>query len=233
MKDVYSDIPFIVQRTLEVINIISHLPGGSLFWFSGRSHPTLWSLAVCKYGYYKWSKTEGGNGLGIRLEAALVVLLWASRSLVNGTLHPHIVWCQWKLKLPVFLLGTLEVTLPLFGGMLCRLVTSLWGVVYQVHSLHRSLITTVSCPDPNSHEEKGLVAIEWFLGCAEPAVLIFDEPMDLPGIRVNGHAIMQPMVCSNQYCNLAQPVNGSIVTRPSSRVRMGSGHETVYPSDFC
>ena len=77
---------------------------------------------------------------------------------------------------------------PLLGGMLCRLVTLLGGVVYQVHSLHRSLITTVSCPDPNSHEEKDLVAIEWFLGCAEPAVLIFNEPMDLPGICVNGHA---------------------------------------------
>ena len=149
------DIPFSVQRTPEVINIISHLPGGSLFWFPGRSHLTLWSLAVCKYGYYKWSKTEGGNVLGTRLVAALLVLLWASRSLVNSTLHPHIVWCQWKLKLPVFLLGTLEVTLPLLGGMLCSLVTSPWGVVYQVDSLHRSLITTVSCPDPKISRGKG------------------------------------------------------------------------------
>ena len=49
---------------------------------------------------------------------------------------------------------------PLLGGMLCSLVTSLGGVVYQVHSLHRSLITTVSCPDPTSKEEKGLVATE-------------------------------------------------------------------------
>ena len=224
------DIPFSVQRTLEVINVISHLPGGSLFWFPGRSHPTLWSLAVCKYGYHKWSKTEGGNVLGTSTLSAVVSFKVTRKrhsppthSLVSVEIETTCVLARH--------LGSYFT--PLLGGMLCSLVTSLGGVVYQVHSLHRSLITTVSCPDPNSHEEKGLVAIEWFLGCAEPAVLIFDEPMDLPGIRVNGHAIMQAMVCSNQYCNLAQPINRSIVTRPSSRVRMGSGHKTVYLSDFC
>ena len=33
----------------------------------------------------------------------------------------------------------------------------------------------VSCPDPISHEEKGLVTIERFFGCAKSAVLILNE----------------------------------------------------------
>ena len=35
----------------------------------------------------------------------------------------------------------------------------------------------VSWPDPTSHEEKGLVSIERFLGCAESIALILDKPM--------------------------------------------------------
>ena len=35
----------------------------------------------------------------------------------------------------------------------------------------------VSWPHPISHEEKGLVTIEWFLSCAESTIVILDKPM--------------------------------------------------------
>ena len=38
-------------------------------------------------------------------------------------------------------------------------------------------VSIVSCPDPTSHEEKGLVSIELFLGCAKSAVSIPNKPM--------------------------------------------------------
>jgi len=42
---------------------------------------------------------------------------------------------------------------------------------------HKVTFTVVSCPDPTSHEEKGLATIEQFLGCAESTVLKLDKPM--------------------------------------------------------
>ena len=36
------------------------------------------------------------------------------------------------------------------------------------------------CPDSTSHEEKGLVTIKHFLGCAESVILILNKEMIIP-----------------------------------------------------
>ena len=36
----------------------------------------------------------------------------------------------------------------------------------------------VSCPDPTLSQEKGLEIIEFFLGCAKSAILIFEQAND-------------------------------------------------------
>ena len=61
----------------------------------------------------------------------------SSSNVSTTSIHtpPTHAWCQWKLKLPGLLIGTLEGTVPLFGGMLRSLVMPFWGVAHEVHFL--------------------------------------------------------------------------------------------------
>lgn len=40
----------------------------------------------------------------------------------------------------------------------------------------------VLCQTPPSHEVKGLVTVEWFLGCAESTVMILDKPIKIVSV---------------------------------------------------
>ena len=61
-------------------------------------------------------------------------------------------------------------------------------------------------PRPHSHEEKGLVTIEHFFGCAGSAVSILYKPM-------KKQSIMQALTLANEKALSSQRPNNSLIQK--------------------